>query len=142
VGGAAPPHDRAGAARGRVAGGVAGPALRLDRATLYAALQAGRGRICVAPYRWRHDQWQRIGDIALTTWPDLVPELDKGAVVSGELDREGLKILGQQAGRVTIASPAQRLRRAGYLAELGWKRLAEGERDDPAVLQPIYLQTV
>jgi tRNA threonylcarbamoyladenosine biosynthesis protein TsaB len=113
-----------------------------QRATLYAALQAGRGRICVAPYRWRHDQWQRIGDIALTTWPELVPELDKGAVVSGELDKESLKILGQQAGRVTIASPAQRLRRAGHLAELGWKRLAQGERDDPAVLQPIYLQTV
>ena len=80
--------------------------------------------------------------MALTTWAELVPELDTGAVVSGEGDKEGLRILGQQADRVTVASPAQRLRRAGFLAELGWKRLAQGERDDPAVLQPIYLQTV
>jgi len=40
-----------------------------------------------------------------------------------------------------LASPAASLRRAGYLAELGWARLAAGQTDDPATLTPIYLQT-
>ena len=31
--------------------------------------------------------------------------------------------------------------RAGYLAELGWRRLIQGDRDDPVTLQPIYLHT-
>jgi hypothetical protein len=38
-----------------------------------------------------------------------------------------------------VASPASCLRRAGYLAELGWQRLKRGEADDPATLSPIYL---
>jgi len=32
------------------------------------------------------------------------------------------------------------LRRASYLATLGWRRLSKGERDDPAALQPLYLR--
>ena len=44
--------------------------------------------------------------------------------------------LGQWA---VVASPASCLRRAGYLAELGWQRLKRGEADDPATLSPIYL---
>jgi len=32
------------------------------------------------------------------------------------------------------------LRRAGFLAELGWQRLKDGRADDPATLTPIYLQ--
>jgi tRNA threonylcarbamoyladenosine biosynthesis protein TsaB len=40
-----------------------------------------------------------------------------------------------------LASPAASLRRAGYLAELGWARLAAGQTDDPTTLTPIYLQT-
>ena len=38
-----------------------------------------------------------------------------------------------------VASPASSLRRAGYLAELGYERLERGEVDDPATLSPIYL---
>jgi tRNA A37 threonylcarbamoyladenosine modification protein TsaB len=32
------------------------------------------------------------------------------------------------------------LRRAGFLAELGWRRLEKGEIDHPATLQPLYLR--
>ena len=43
-------------------------------------------------------------------------------------------------GDVIIAPPAANARRAGYLAELGWYRLREGQADDLATLQPIYLR--
>jgi tRNA threonylcarbamoyladenosine biosynthesis protein TsaB len=116
--------------------------VRHRRATLYAALQAGRGRICVAPYRWRRGRWRRVGELAITTWEALVAEVEGGAIFCGEIDAGGLGELARRTAKTTIVPPAQRLRRAGYLAELGWERLARGEQDDPATLQPIYLHTV
>jgi tRNA threonylcarbamoyladenosine biosynthesis protein TsaB len=112
------------------------------RATLYAALQAGRGRICVAPYRWRRGRWRCVGELTITTWKALATEVEGGAIFCGEIDAGGLEALASRTAKTTIASPAQRLRRAGYLAELGWERVARGEQDDPATLQPIYLHTV
>jgi tRNA threonylcarbamoyladenosine biosynthesis protein TsaB len=116
--------------------------VRHRRATLYAALQAGRGRICVAPYLWRRGRWRRAGDVTISTWVELAAEAEDGAVFCGELDASGLEALGGRKAKTVIVPAAQRLRRAGFLAELGWRRLMRGEQDDPATLQPIYLHTV
>lgn len=116
--------------------------VRCRRATLYASLQAGRGRICVAPYHWRRNRWRRAGEMTITTWDALATEAEDGAVFCGELNARGLEVLAARTTKTTIVPAAQRLRRAGYLAELGWERLARGERDDPATLQPMYLHTV
>jgi tRNA threonylcarbamoyladenosine biosynthesis protein TsaB len=116
--------------------------VRQRRATLYATLQAGRGRICVAPYRWRRGAWRQSGALSITTWGDLAAEAKDGAFVCGEVDAAGVKALTHRTVKLTIVPAAKRLRRAGYLAELGWGRLAQGEVDDPATLQPIYLHTV
>jgi len=110
------------------------------RTTLYATLQAGRGRICVAPYRWRKGGWQRTGEATLSTWPALADAAPDGAFVCGEIDAEGMAVL-KRTEKLILASPAQRLRRAGYLAELGWTSLSQGVHDDPATLQLIYLPT-
>jgi 2-oxoglutarate dehydrogenase complex dehydrogenase (E1) component-like enzyme len=32
------------------------------------------------------------------------------------------------------------MRRAGFLAQLGWRRLERNETDEPATLQPLYLR--
>ncbi len=109
------------------------------RATLYATLQAGRGRICAAPYRWRRDGWRRTGEVGLTTWEALVRGLPADALLCGEIDAQGLELL--QAHQVKVVPPAQRLRRAGCLAEMAWNRLMDGESDDPATLQPLYLHS-
>lgn len=116
--------------------------VRRQRGTLYATLQAGRGRICLAPYRWRRQGWQRVGEMTVSTWEALIAEAEEGAIFCGELDANGLAALASRTLKTTIVPAAQRLRRAGYLAELAWQRLAQGERDDPATLQPIYLHTV
>lgn len=116
--------------------------VRYHRATLYATLQAGRGRICVAPYRWRRGRWRRSGDVTITTWDALAAEAEDGSVFCGEIDVWGVEALERRMIKTTVVPPAQRIRRAGYLAELGWERLMRGEKDDPATLQPIYLHTV
>ncbi len=112
------------------------------RATLYATLQAGRGRTCFAPYRWRRGGWRQTDEITITTWAALADRVEDGTVLCGEIDANGLEALEACTAKLTIIPAAQRLRRAGYLAELGWERLMCGERDDPATLQPIYLHTV
>jgi tRNA threonylcarbamoyladenosine biosynthesis protein TsaB len=109
------------------------------RGMLYATLQAGRGRICVAPYRWRRGGWRRVGEMEISTWATLAAEAEAGAIFCGEIDASGLAALTSRTVKTTVVPAAQRLRRAGYLAELGWKRLVQGERDDPATLQSIYL---
>ncbi|HJW82964.1 MAG TPA: hypothetical protein VJ754_01545, partial [Anaerolineae bacterium] len=60
----------------------------------------------------------------------------------GELDAaERAAIQSRLGDRVRLPEPAGCLRRAGYLAELGWHRLSAGEADDLDALQPIYIST-
>jgi tRNA threonylcarbamoyladenosine biosynthesis protein TsaB len=120
---------------------VAAYPLSRRRGTLYATLQAGRGRICLAPYRWRRGRWRQAGETKISTWDALMDEAEDGAIFCGEIDAGAMEALANRAGKTTVVPAAQRLRRAGYLAELGWMRLARGDYDDPATLQPIYLHT-
>lgn len=106
----------------------------------WAVVQAGRGRICAALYDRRRGRWRRLGDYRLTTLADLCAEVQGRVLFCGEIDEEGMTFLRERLGwMVTIASPASSLRRAGYLAELAWQRLQQGDTDDPVTLAPIYL---
>ncbi len=102
-----------------------------------ALLQAGRGRICAALYE---KGFRRVTDYLLTTIEGLSSEITRSTLICGEIDEVGMAILRKRVGdRAVITSPAASLRRAGYLAELGWKRLQRGEVDDPRTLEPLYL---
>jgi tRNA threonylcarbamoyladenosine biosynthesis protein TsaB len=111
-----------------------------DRRRLGAVLQAGRQRICVAIYRWRFGGWQMEEEPHLTTWAILAEEIAEPTLLCGEIDREGADLMARLGDRVVLLPPAWRLRRAGFLAELGWQRLNRGQVDDPATLTPIYLK--
>jgi tRNA threonylcarbamoyladenosine biosynthesis protein TsaB len=109
-----------------------------DSRPLVAVLQAGRGRICVATYRW-HEGWQQREAPRLTTWDDLVPQIDRPVLFCGEVEKRGAEALKPLGDQAVILPPARRLRRAGFLAELAWKRIRLGEIDAPEGLVPIYL---
>ncbi|MCX7682468.1 MAG: tRNA (adenosine(37)-N6)-threonylcarbamoyltransferase complex dimerization subunit type 1 TsaB [Anaerolineae bacterium] len=111
-----------------------------DERPLCAVLQAGRGRIGVAFYRWRNGAWHQEDELRLTTWPALVNGLHSPTLVCGEIDGGGMEVLASSGGLAVVLPAATRLRRAGFLAELAWQRLSRGEHDDPATLVPIYLQ--
>ena len=116
---------------------------RAERAL--ALLQAGRGRVSAAPYRWdlRKLRWEADGAVRVLEWAALADELaaepgDGSPVyVAGEMDATGAELLRGLKSRVRLASPAQSLRRAGFLAEIGWERLRAGA-DDPSRLAPVY----
>ncbi len=111
-----------------------------DRRQLAAVLQAGRGRISVAVYRWQFGGWQIQEEPRLTTWANLEKELGEPTLFCGEIDRAGAEVVARLGDRAVLLPAPWRLRRAAFLAELGWQRLNRGDTDDPASLTPIYLK--
>ncbi len=107
---------------------------------IWAVLQAGRGRICAAYYVRPKGQWKRKGDYQLTTLEKLCEQVVDPALFCGEIDAQGTELIRRKLGlQVIIATPAASVRRAAYLAELGWERLSRGDSDDASTLSPIYL---
>lgn len=112
------------------------------RMPLRAVLDIGRGRYVIADYRVGRDQWHRISKDRLVSPEDVTLGIRERTLFAGEIS-EPLRqsIVATLGASAVIGSPANQLRRAGYLAELGWQRLLRGERDDPVSLSPVYLHT-
>jgi tRNA threonylcarbamoyladenosine biosynthesis protein TsaB len=113
---------------------------KMQRLPIWAILQAGRGRICAGHYARRRGRWRRKGSFELTTLEQLCDKVTEPCLFCGELDADDASLVEERLGTiVTVASPAASLRRAAYLAELGWERLNRGDNDDATTLSPIYL---
>ncbi|MCR4408510.1 MAG: tRNA (adenosine(37)-N6)-threonylcarbamoyltransferase complex dimerization subunit type 1 TsaB [Anaerolineae bacterium] len=111
-----------------------------QRLPICAVVRAGRGRVCAGHYVRRRGRWRQLGEPGLTTIAELAAKLEKKTLFCGEITAAERELLqSQESGLAVLASPAASLRRAGYLAELAWQRLAQGETDDPITLTPIYL---
>lgn len=127
-----------------------------------AALHAaGRRQWALALYRGPAEAWTELAPPSLHPAPEIVEAVadarrrtatpatpatpaataPHAGVLTGELDalldddRQTLLAEGW-----TLASPAAGLRRAGLLAELGWRRLQAGGDFSPQRLEPLYLR--
>jgi tRNA threonylcarbamoyladenosine biosynthesis protein TsaB len=113
---------------------------------LAAVAEAGRTRICAGFYRWENRQgWQPQGHSLIVDWDSLMDLIEGPATFAGEISVEGAKLIRAcsgkgKAGKLKLVAPPISVRRAGFLAEIGWKRLRRGRTDDPAGLAPIYLR--
>jgi tRNA threonylcarbamoyladenosine biosynthesis protein TsaB len=105
-----------------------------------AVITAGRGRISAQAYRWAKRGWTPAGETHVLDWAALAADIGEPTYLCGEVDGAGIEQLRKLKVKVTLASPAQSLRRAGYLAEIGWERLKASPplMDDPNTLAPIY----
>jgi tRNA threonylcarbamoyladenosine biosynthesis protein TsaB len=102
---------------------------------------ARRGEIAVAIYRMKGGAWRQLVDEQLTTVEALCSQITGRTVFCGEFVMAvSVELRERLGGKVIIPSPAARLRRAGFLAELGLKRLEKGDYDNAATLQPVYLR--
>jgi tRNA threonylcarbamoyladenosine biosynthesis protein TsaB len=112
-----------------------------------AALDAGRGRYATALYEREADALVRREAITTVDLAGLAALLRPPLVLAAELNaaaRESLLAAPPAPARddtpgVEIATPAAATRRAGFLAELAWDRLASEGGADPAAVEPIYL---
>lgn len=102
---------------------------------------AGRGEIATALFQTKRGKWCRLVEEHITTVEDLLPELKRRTILCGEIPQEVALQLEERLGRKTlIIRGAAGLRRAGYLAELGWRRLKAGDFDHSPTLEPLYLR--
>jgi tRNA threonylcarbamoyladenosine biosynthesis protein TsaB len=107
---------------------------------IWSVIQAGRGRICYAEYRHEVDAWSRVSEIEVGTTPELIGRIQGFAVVCGELDRSDVAEIRARLGDAAVIwPPVYSVRRAAFLAELAWRRLQRGERDEIVTLSPIYM---
>jgi len=119
-----------------------------QRSPLVAVLQAGRGRLAAMRYARSARRarsrcgWRAQGELVVTTADQIGEDWDRPTWLCGELDAaERAAIQTRLGDRVKLIDPAGSLRRAGYLAALGWLRLQAGEMDNLDALQPIYIST-
>jgi tRNA threonylcarbamoyladenosine biosynthesis protein TsaB len=106
---------------------------------LVAVLQAGRGRLVVGWYSYQEDNWHATGNPEIMNVHALSQRIQSPTFICGELTEEERRVLARKHKNIILASPAQSIRRPGYLAELAWNRWKSGHIDSPALLTPIYL---
>jgi tRNA threonylcarbamoyladenosine biosynthesis protein TsaB len=107
---------------------------------IYPVHNAGRGEIATALYQ-QNNEWLCLEPEHLTTAEMLCRLVKRTALFCGEIPPSVILDLQHKLGdKAVIPSTAARLRRASYLAALGWRYLKSGATDDPASLQPIYLR--
>ena len=106
-----------------------------------AVMNAGRGEIAAAIFESKGEGWTKTVAEHITSLEVLCTRINSPTLFCGEyvpaIKTELQNRLGDKA---LFVSPARRLRRAGYLAELGIRRLKSGDHDDPVALQPLYLR--
>lgn len=105
---------------------------------LYAVFAAGRRRVGFARYHYGANRWQVQTDVQIVSWAEIADYIQPPATVVGEMPPNGQDVLTPLGDEIHVPSPAHRLRRAGFLAELAWERLRAGYHGDPARLEPIY----
>ncbi len=108
---------------------------------IVAVHRAGRGELAWAAYRSR--PWRQVTAPRLD-WPAGLVAARGGrgrSLFCGEVDDELAAAIAEALGdRAVIAAEAASVRRAASLAELGYRRLADGEGQGPEALRVIYLR--
>jgi tRNA threonylcarbamoyladenosine biosynthesis protein TsaB len=106
---------------------------------IYPLIRLGRDRFASAEFVF--GPWiERRGPDRNVGLGELCAEIADRALFCGDLDDQARAEIGAALGeRALFPSPAAALRRPGYLAELAWQRLQDGEQDDIVALEPVYL---
>ena len=106
-------------------------------------INMGGGEVAAAIFQKVGGDWRRSVAEHVTTLEELCTSIDSPTIFCGEFVPTVASAIWENLGdKAVFVSPAAGLRRAGYLAELGYKRLKAQDYDDPGTLQPLYLRTV
>ncbi len=109
---------------------AAGPVRRPVR----AVIEAGRGRYATALYR----QGLTLSEPRLATCEQLIALVDAPTVLIGEIRAEDRSRL-EEHEHVSLAPRSASARRAGFLAELGWRLAQTGAPGEARALDAVYV---
>ncbi|MDY6917591.1 MAG: tRNA (adenosine(37)-N6)-threonylcarbamoyltransferase complex dimerization subunit type 1 TsaB [Chloroflexota bacterium] len=105
---------------------------------IYPIQNAGRGEVATATFVSHERRWQRLVAEHISTLPELCAGLTGESILCGPFSRDMVLQIERQGGERAIVRSV--VRRAGFLAQLGWSRLESGDTDNPSTLQPLYLR--
>ena len=104
-------------------------------------LDAGRGELSSGLFKDVEGEQTEARAPSICTVDALCALVREPTLFCGEHLPAVQEVLAARLGPLASFPPRSALtRRPGSLAELGWRRLARGEADDPATLQPVYLR--
>ena len=110
----------------------------VEKGDLLAVLAAGRNRLAGVWYNKTDMGWEPRSEAVALTAEGILTQIQGQTYICGEITQEERRALRSDR-RVTVAPPAQCVRRPAILAEMAWERLRRGSQSDIAGLVPIYL---
>ena len=120
---------------------IAAASIGLRTGSLVVVVEAGRKRVIAGMYRWQEKKgWQASERPIIETWETLLFHLETSTTFAGEISPEAAKLIRATKKPFYLVPAAASVRRAGYLAEIGWQRMRQGLVDDAASLAPSYLR--
>src|SRR5438309_2903158 len=100
-------------------------------------LPAGRDQYYAAFYQERNRKWMRRSPFIVASLAEICRQIGTHTLFVGEVDPDAEQVLRDLLGpKALFASPASRVRRAGFLAELGWKELEASPQ--VSQIEPLY----
>jgi tRNA threonylcarbamoyladenosine biosynthesis protein TsaB len=109
-----------------------------QRMPMLAIIQAGRKRLAGGRYKWQRGAWRREDSEETFTLQEMLERLEDPTYVCGELTAEQRDVLDEHEA-VTLAPPAQCVRRPAVLADMAWEQVRSGKLKEPASVVPTYL---
>lgn len=104
-------------------------------------LHAGRGDIATAVYSMRGNELVELTAPYLTTVEEACATVHSPTLFCGEYLPDVRERIVQALGELALFPPDSALmRRPGNLAELAWRKIAAGQIEDAATVQPLYLR--
>ncbi len=107
---------------------------------LLVAVEAGRKRVLIAPYRWSGEKWAADGEINNPTWPELFESITDEVILVGEIPDDAKAEIEKSHPNIKIGPAEQCTRSAAVLARLGAEKIASGGVPDSNSLVPEYLR--
>ncbi|TMC74585.1 MAG: tRNA (adenosine(37)-N6)-threonylcarbamoyltransferase complex dimerization subunit type 1 TsaB [Chloroflexi bacterium] len=102
-------------------------------------LPAGRDQYYAAFYQERNRKWMRRSPFIVASLAEICRQIGTHTLFVGEVDPDAEQVLRDLLGpKALFASPASRVRRAGFLAELGWKELEASPQ--VSQIEPLYVR--
>ncbi|MSQ36697.1 MAG: tRNA (adenosine(37)-N6)-threonylcarbamoyltransferase complex dimerization subunit type 1 TsaB [Chloroflexi bacterium] len=104
-------------------------------------LPAGRDLHYAAIYQERNRRWARRSPFLVGSLDELCRSIGDHTLFVGEIDGAAEVTLTTLLGaKAHFAPPSARLRRAGTLAELGWRELERTDQVKLGEIEPIYVR--
>jgi tRNA threonylcarbamoyladenosine biosynthesis protein TsaB len=105
-----------------------------------AVHRAGRGEAAWAVYEGPKERWSEVVAPRMSSVEEMLSAVSANALFCGEEDDRLGSLVAQAGEKGSGRALVTGRRRADYLAELGWRRLAAGRVDDARTLVPLYLR--